>query len=131
MDELSTPYSPDVEISINVTNISHPIDLISVVEISKSPAVTDTEMSTSTITSSVAEVENDFYELQRTTSSSSVISSLVNSNITSLIDIKKQHFKVDFNGDDASPLSSFLLKRKATRSATKNSNYTEPCSRSL
>ena len=106
MDELSTAYSPDVEISMNITNISHPIDLISVVESSKSPAVTvssDMKMPTSTITSSVAEVENDFYELQRTTFSSSVISSAVNSNVTSPLDIKKQNSKVDFNGDDVSP----------------------------
>ena len=104
MDELSTAYSPDVEISMNITNISHPIDLISVVESSKSLAVTvssDMKMPTSTITSSV--VENDFYELQRTTFSSSVISSAVNSNVTSPLDIKKQNSKVDFNGDDVSP----------------------------
>jgi len=125
MDELSTAYSPDVEISMNITNISHPIDLISVVESSKSPAVTGSsnmKMPTSTITqSSVAEVENDFYELQRTTFSSSVISSSVNSNITSPIDIKKQNSKVDFNGDDVSPLS-YLPKRKTTRSVMKNLN---------
>lgn len=124
MDELSTAYSPDVEISMNITNISHPIDLISVVESSKSPAVTvssDMKMPTSTITSSVAEVENDFYELQRTTFSSSVISSAVNSNVTSPLDIKKQNSKVDFNGDDVSPLS-YLPKRKTTRSVMKNLN---------
>lgn len=122
MDELSTAYSPDVEISMNITNISHPIDLISVVESSKSLAVTvssDMKMPTSTITSSV--VENDFYELQRTTFSSSVISSAVNSNVTSPLDIKKQNSKVDFNGDDVSPLS-YLPKRKTTRSVMKNLN---------
>lgn len=104
------------------------------VENSKSSAVigsSNTEMTTSTITSSLAEVENDFYDLQPTISSSPVISSEVNSNITSPIDIKKQYPKVDFNGDGASPLLSFLLKRKTTRSAMKNSNYTEPCRRSL
>ena len=116
--------SPDVEISMNITNISHPIDLISVVESSKSPTVTGSsnmKMPTTTITSSVAEVENDFYELQRTTLSSSVISSTVYSNITSPIDIKKQNSKVDFNGDDVSPLS-YLPKRKTTRSVMKNLN---------
>lgn len=124
MDELSTPFSPDVEISMNITSISHPIDLISVVESSKSHTVTGSsnmKMPTTTIISSVAEVENDFYELQRTTFSSSVISSAVNSNITSPIDIKKQNSKVDFNGDDVSPLS-YLPKRKRTRSVMKNLN---------
>lgn len=122
MDELSTPYSPGVKF---------PTDLVSMVESSKSPNITvtstsDMEMSTSTITSSLSEVDKDLYELQRT-SSSLIVSSVVMSNITSSININKQQSKskVDFNGDDVSPLSSYLSKR-TIRTIMMNSNYTQP-----
>lgn len=128
-DELSTS---DAKISINITDISHPTDRVSIAENSKSSAVTgtsDMDMSTSTITSSVLEVDNHLYELQRT-SSSPVISSEVKSNIISPKDIIiiKQHSKVDFNGDDVSPLSSYLsLPKKTIHIAMKHSNNTDPC----
>ena len=129
-DELSTPYSPDAKISINITDISHPTDRVSIAENSNSSAVSgtsDMDMLTSTITSSVLNVDNHLYELQRT-SSSQVISSVVKSYITSTKDINKQHSKVDFNGDDVSPLSSHLsLPKKTIHTAMKNSNNTDPC----
>lgn len=67
-DELSTS---DAKISINITDISHPTDRVFIVESSKSSTVTgtsDMDMLTSTITSSVLEVDNHLYELQRISS---------------------------------------------------------------